>query len=253
MLRINDLCFRYSPRSALVLDHIDLELGRGEIGILLGMNGAGKTTLFGTILGYLKPQSGRILFEGKDLLSFSRKERASCIAYVPQTIRFGDLSVFDTVLSGRTVFFGIRAGKSDMEEVERVLIKMHLDHLADRNVNELSGGERQKIAIARALVQKPQLLVFDEPTGNLDIANEQLIIEEIRRLAHEEHISILTSIHDLNQAVSFGERFYLMKEGRICYTGNSSVITEETIEDCYGADVRIIDYNKRKIVLNGGK
>lgn len=252
MLELQDVCFRYDHRSPLVLDHVDLRLEDGEIGILLGRNGAGKTTLFNVILGIVKPESGTVLFDGDNLAEMKRREKVKCIAYVPQDIRFGDLSVFDTVLSGRTAYFGFREGKQDKEIVEEILSAMNLEHLSHRNVNELSGGERQKIAVARALAQQPKMLVFDEPTGNLDIANEQLIIEEIQHLAHEKGITVLTSIHDLNQALQFGERFFLMNRGRICYTGDSSVITEEAIRECYGADVRIFDLNHRRIILNGG-
>ena len=107
--------------------------------------------------------------------------------------------------------------------VEAILRDMKLEDFAARNVEQLSGGERQKIAIARALAQEPRLLVFDEPTGNLDIANEQLIIDEARRVAKEKGIAILTSLHDLNQALELGERFFLMKDGKIRYTGGPEV------------------------------
>ena len=173
MLEIERLRFRYSRHGPMVLDGVDLELNDGEIGILLGKNGSGKTTLFQTILGIRKPESGLIRFDGEDLLKMNRWERARRIAYVPQSIQFGALSVFDTVLMGRISYFGYKAGKEDEEVVWQILRDMRLADYAARNVEQLSGGERQKIAIARALAQEPRLLVFDEPTGNLDIANER--------------------------------------------------------------------------------
>ncbi len=253
MLEISDLRFRYSRRGPLVLDGVSLDLSDGEIGILLGKNGSGKTTLFKTILGIEKPESGRITFDGEDLVKMSRRERARRIAYVPQSIDFGALSVFDTVLMGRVSYFGIRAGAEDEAVVETILRDMKLEDFASRNVAELSGGERQKIAIARALAQEPRMLVFDEPTGNLDIANEQLILTEARRVAREKKIGILTSLHDLNQALELGDRFFLMKNGGIRHAGGKEIITEEVIKEIFDAEIRIVEIDGSKLILNGGE
>ena len=249
MLEIKDVTFRYSRRAPLILDNINLTLEKGEIGILLGKNGSGKTTLFKNILGIEKPESGSISYDGKDLLRLSRRERAGYIAYVPQDIQFGDLTVYDTVLMGRMAYFGLRAGKEDEKITEEVLNDMGLTELASRNANELSGGERQKIAIARALVQEPKLLIFDEPTGNLDIANEQLILKEAKKVAKEKGIGILTSLHDLNQALDLGTRFFFIKEGKIVYSGGPEIVTKEVIKEIFNADVDIIEHDGRSIII----
>ena len=251
MLNIENLSFRYDRRGLPVLKGANLQLGQGEIGIVLGKNGSGKTTLFKNILGIVKPDGGKILFGGENLLKMPRRERARRIAYVPQDIQFGALSVFDTVLMGRISYFGLSASHSDYAATEKILADMGLASFAHRNVEALSGGERQKIAIARAMAQEPKLMIFDEPTGNLDIANEQLIMQEAKKLAREKNISVLASLHDLNQALYFGDKFFLLKDGVVKYTGGKEIITEAVIKDIFDIDVKIVDIENRKVILGG--
>lgn len=249
MLKVENLQFRYGKGGKPVLNGVDLELKQGEVGILLGKNGSGKTTLFKNILGINAPMGGRICFDGENLLKMNRRERARRIAYVPQHIHFGDLSVFDSVLMGRVSYFGLKAGKEDYIAVEKILEDMGLREFANRSAEALSGGEKQKIAIARAMAQEPKLMVFDEPTGNLDIANEQLIVEEAKRLAREKNISILSSLHDLNQALSFGDKFFFMKDGVVKYAGGKEIVTEEVIRDIFGVNIRILQVDGQTVLL----
>lgn len=251
MIRIDNLSFRYSKRTPPILKDINLELNAGEVGILLGKNGSGKTTLLKNILGILSPKGGAIYLNGKDLLKMKRQERARLIAYVPQNIHFGALTVFDSVLMGRISYFGIKASTADYEAVERILADMNLESYAMRSVEQLSGGERQKVAIARAMAQEPKLLIFDEPTGNLDIANEGLIIEEAKKLSREKNIAILSSIHDLNQALSFGDKFFFLKSGVICHSGGADAVNEISIKETFDVNVRITEIENQKIIIGG--
>lgn len=251
MLSVENLTFRYSRQGAPVLNGVNLELNQGEIGILLGKNGSGKTTCFKNILGILSPSGGSIRFDGEDLLKMPRRERARRIAYVPQDIHFGALSVFDSILMGRVSYFGLKASQDDYLAAEKIMADMHLEAFAQRNVEELSGGERQKIAIARAMAQEPKLMVFDEPTGNLDIANEQLIIDEAKKLAKEKNIAILSSLHDLNQAMYFGDKFFFLKNGVVKYAGGKEIIREDVIKDIFDIDVRIVEIENQKVILGG--
>ena len=248
MLKVDALHFAYAHGTP-VLNGASLELEQGQIGIILGKNGSGKTTLFKNILGIEKPKSGRITFDGENLLKMSRRERARRIAYVPQHIHFGDLSVMDSILMGRISRFGLQAGVEDYVAVEKLLEDMGLQAFAARSAEALSGGEKQKIAIARAMAQEPKLMVFDEPTGNLDIANEQLIIKEAKRLAREKNISILSSLHDLNQALEFGDKFFFMKDGVVKYAGGKETFTKEIIQDIFDADVDIRQIDGRTVIL----
>lgn len=247
MLEIKGLSFGYDNQSK-VLNGIDLKLDDGKVGILLGRNGAGKTTLFKILTGVLKPQGGSILFDGKDLLAMSRRQRAGIVAYVPQQIEFGALTVYQSVLTGRVSYYTVKPSRSDLDVVERILAEMELEEISCRNVQELSGGERQKVAIARALAQEPRVLVFDEPTGNLDIANELLIISEAKKIAHSKGIIVFSSIHDLNQAMYFGDEFFFMKDGKIKYSGGPETFDEKTIKEVYGVCSKVIQHPEGKMV-----
>ena len=251
MLNIENLTFRYDRSGLPVLNGANLQLNQGEIGILLGKNGSGKTTLFKNLLGINKPSGGKIQFDGENLLKMPRRERARRIAYVPQDIQFGALTVFDSILMGRVSYFGLKASQDDYVAVEKIIRDMGLESFAQRNVDALSGGERQKIAIARAMAQEPKLMVFDEPTGNLDIANEHCIIAEAKKLAREKNISILSSLHDLNRALDFGDKFFFLKNGVMKYAGGPEIVNEAVIKDVFDIDVKIVEIDGRKVILGG--
>ena len=150
MLKVEHVTFRYERRGAPVLRDASLSLETGQVGVLLGRNGCGKTTLLKTTLGLCTPEQGQILFDGQALGAMKRQQRAQVAAYVPQELQFGALRVYDAVLAGRVSRFGIQPGTADRTAAEAALADMDLTALAERNVQTLSGGERQKVAIAEA-------------------------------------------------------------------------------------------------------
>ncbi|MCF0229728.1 MAG: ABC transporter ATP-binding protein [Parasporobacterium sp.] len=252
MFEINNLFFRYSRNSGYVLNDVSLSLSPGETGIILGRNGAGKSTLFKNILGQQKPESGKISLNGEDLTSMSFRKRALYISYVPQDISFGALTVYDSVLMGRLGYFNIRPGQEDHTAVRNIIEELGLNELAWRNADELSGGEKQKVAVARAMVSSPELMIFDEPTGNLDLANEDLILRETARAVKDRNICVLCSVHDLNRALDFGHRFFFMKDGHVKYSGGSELFTEEILRDIFEVDVSVEHIHGRKVILGAG-
>ena len=249
MLSAEQIVFRYDRRSPAVLDNVSLTLEAGQVGVLLGRNGCGKTTLLKTLLGLCRPEAGHITFDGEELTEMTRRRRAQIAAYVPQEIEFGALQVYDAVLAGRVSRFGIQPGAADRVAAEAAMEDMGLTALAGRSVQTLSGGEKQKVAIARALAQEPRLLIFDEPTGNLDIANEQRILRQARQLSRSRGMTVLCTLHDLNQVIRYGDRLFLMQEGRIRYEGDGSVLTPETVWDIFGVRVRQAEIDGQKLLI----
>lgn len=250
MLEIKNLSFGY--KNHLVLNNLSLTLLDNKIGVILGKNGAGKSTLFKNVLGILKPNEGSIIIDNINLNTLSRKERAKKISYVPQDISFGELNVFDSVLVGRLSNFNFFSRYEDEQITKKIIKEMALEKIMNKNVNELSGGEKQKVAIARALVQEANVLIFDEPTGNLDVSNEQLILKEARKIVKEKNVSILISIHDLNLALQYGNYFYFLKDGYIKYQGGKEIFTKEIIKDIFDIEVNIVTIQNQKIILMGG-
>ena len=230
MLTIEHLSFGYRRKDNPVLRDINLILEQGEIGVLLGRNGTGKTTLFQNILGLHKPFGGRITLDGEDLVHMSRRRRAGRIAYVPQSIQFGELTVFDSILMGRISYFGAVATKEDYRMVEKVMKDMELEDLALRNAEELSGGEKQKVAIARALALKPDILCFDEPTSALDPELTGEVLKVIRSLAEQKTTMIIVT-HEMAFARDVADQVIFMDGGVIVEQGPAREVIDHPREE----------------------
>ena len=214
MLKVEHVTFRYERRGAPVLRDASLSLETGQVGVLLGRNGCGKTTLLKTTLGLCTPEQGQILFDGQALGAMKRQQRAQVAAYVPQELQFGALRVYDAVLAGRVSRFGIQPGAADRAAAEAALADMDLTALAERNVQTLSGGERQKVAIARALAKNPKLLLCDEPTGALDYKTGKQVLALLQRTCRETGRTVIVITHN-TALTAMADRIIQVKSGQI--------------------------------------
>lgn len=247
MLKVSNLSFSYN-KSKRVLDDVSFEIKEGECVVLLGPNGVGKTTLLSLLLGTNKPDQGSISYHDKDINELSGKEKAEYISYVPQLISGNDLTVYDTVLLGRLPYYRLYPRKEDIKLTNDYLKRFDLDHLRDKQTNEISGGERQIVSIVRGLIQESQLLIFDEPTNNLDIKAQLKILSLIKEEKKKEK-SFLVSMHDINQALSIGDRFIFLKNGKIYEICNEKQIKTETIDAVYNVKSKVIEVEGRRIVV----
>lgn len=232
MIEIQNLCFSYGKRD--ILHNVSFTAGDGECIGILGNNGAGKSTLVTCINRILTPRAGRILLNGEDLSAFSKRALARNIAYVAQKNEQTQATVFDSVLLGRKPYIKWAVGSEDIAICEEVIARVGLGELRLRPVDELSGGELQKVMLARALVQQPRVLLLDEPTSNLDPKNQYEMMKLVRTVADEKNITVLVVIHDLSLALRFCDKFLLMKDGSVYTYGNSDVLTDENIYPVYG-------------------
>lgn len=237
ILKVRDIEFSYNSHPILV--DVSFEIERGSILAVLGVNGAGKSTLLKCVNGILKPRAGCVFIGPDDINDLNRSEIAERIGYVPQRHGEDKLSVFDTVLLGRLPYIRWNAGRRDLEIVENTLRLMRLEHLAMRPVSRLSGGEAQKVVLARALAQEPELLLLDEPTSNLDLKNQLEVMNLVRHAVKDHNLAAVISIHDLNLALRYADRFLLLKDGRIHALTDRRGIDATIIKEVYGVDVII--------------
>jgi iron complex transport system ATP-binding protein len=221
-----------------VLRGVSLALAPGEVLAVLGQNGAGKSTLLRCLAGALKP-TGLVELDGRPLESVPPGERARMLAFVPQHIppRL-PMTVFEAVLLGRRPYLSWRPRPQDLEAAWEALSLLGLEDLAQREFSEISGGQRQKVALARALAQESRLLVMDEPTSSLDLRHQLEVMTLLCAQAEERDTGVILAVHDLNLAARFAHRVILLSGGRVEADGPpSEVLTEESIRRVYGVEV----------------
>lgn len=249
-LQVNALSFRYGKTPEPVFRQISFSVEEGETVGLLGPNGTGKTTLLKCIQQVLRPEAGTVLLDGQDLSSLKPMERARRIAYVPQSLHtVFPVQVVDFVLSGRMPFAKRHVGEKDKQLVFDLLKQLDLEAFAFRMLGEMSGGERQRVLIARALAQTPKALLLDEPTASLDLRHQMKTVELIRGLAREQRLSVLFSVHDLNLAAMYCDRIILLQGGTVqCMGTREEVLTAGQIRLAYGVETQVIRENGRLFV-----
>lgn len=247
MMDVNGLGFGYG--SLEILREVGFSLDRSEVLTILGPNGVGKTTLLKCLNGILRTRTGTVLVGEEDLLSMSRSDVAKKVGYVAQRGEVSRITVFDSVLLGRKPYIRWDITKKDVEMANAVIDKLGLGHLALRYVNEISGGEYQKVQIARALVQEPRVLLLDEPTSNLDLSNQHRIMCAVSEIVKRNGLCAVLTMHDLNLSLRFSDRFIMMKGGKVFASGGHEVITPENIEAVYDIPVIVENVKGRPMVV----
>lgn len=243
MLEVNNVSFSYSKKE--ILNNVSFKIDEGEIVTILGKNGVGKTTLLEILLSIKKAKNGSILLNNKNLEEYSSKEKAKLIAYVPQILDETNLTVYDFLLLGRIPYFNLSPSKEDKEEVLKIIKEFNLEEIANHSMVEVSGGERQLVSIARAMLTKPKILILDEPTSALDIQNTKKVLDTLERLVKKENISILISMHDINEALAISNRLLIFKEGSILFDIKPNMISENVIYETYGVNSKLIKTNEK--------
>jgi iron complex transport system ATP-binding protein len=240
-LEINGLSFNYAGHP--VLKNVEFSVDPGEVLSIVGPNGSGKSTLLKCINRILKTKQNTVLIDGKDTSKINYKDLSKLIGYVPQssTSTF-PFTVFDIVLMGRRPYINWSLSDKDSEIVAEMLDFLGIGELAMRHFDELSGGEQQKVVIARALAQQPKALLLDEPTSSLDIRHQLEILCMVRSLTQDQERSVVVTMHDLNLASRFSDRMLMLKKGEIFACGTpKEVITEENIRAVYGIESKVSD------------
>jgi iron complex transport system ATP-binding protein len=241
MLQVENVRLGYGKNTTL--HNISLSVQCGEMLGIIGPNGSGKSTLIKGICRLLPPKDGRVLIDGKDVAHISHAELARLVAVVPQTPNLPDTyTAFEIVLMGRTPHLGMLRfeGPRDFDIAWRAMEMTGTQSIAERRMHEISGGEKQRLIVARALAQEPKLILLDEPTSHLDIKYQIETLDFISKLCQEQNMTAVTVLHDLNLAAQYCDRLALIYEGEIHTEGSpQEVITAQNIREVYGAEVYV--------------
>ena len=246
-LRVSDVCFSYPSRT--VIEDASFAADKGEVIAILGPNGTGKSTLLKCINHILKPAGGNVMIDGDCIAELTMKERAKKIGYVEQNRTITHTTVFSAVLIGRRPYIRWDVSNKDMEIAEQSLHRLGMEDFVLRYLDELSGGELQKVVIARALAQEPQLLLMDEPTSSLDLKNQLEVLQIIRDITRERNITAIVAMHDLNLALRYADKYIFLSNKTIFAAGGKEVITPENIKAVYGVSVSLAEFENRQVII----
>lgn len=247
MLRVERLSFLYGKNR--ILDDVSFDVPDGTMLAVLGPNGSGKTTLIRCIASILSPRTGSVRLDDERIDDLSPEILARRIAFMPQRSEASGLTVFDAVLLGRKPYMNWRPTRDDFEKVERMLRHFDLADKALRPIDRLSGGELQKVSLARIFVQEARLILLDEPTSALDLKNRVEILSRLRRFVHQRRLIALLSIHDLNDALRFADRLLFLKDGGVFADEAPETLAAEIVESVYGLPVELHDTPHSKFII----
>lgn len=232
-----------------VLNDVSFELEPGSFLAILGNNGAGKSTLLKCFNGILKADHGQFLLDDENLLQMSHREVAQRMAFVSQNVPNTQMTVHDVVMLGRRPYMKWGFTQQDHEIVHTAMERLNLQELRGRFLNQLSGGERQKVMIARALAQQPKVMLLDEPTSSLDIRNQYQVLQIVRDICQTDGLTAIVVIHDLSLALRFCNKFLLLKEGEVYRFGDYRILDSAALKSVYGVDARVVNVEGQHIVL----
>jgi iron complex transport system ATP-binding protein len=247
ILSIDGIQFKYNGHP--VLEDVTFKVRQGEVVAILGPNGVGKTTLLRCINGILKPSSGAVMVEDENVLKLDAMAVARRIGYVAQRQTAGKLTAFDAILMGRRPHIRFRVSEKDLQIVDGAIKSLCLGKLAMRHIDRMSGGELQKVAVGRALVQEPKLLLLDEPTSSLDLKNQVEILKLIRRVVREHAVCAVMTLHDLTTALRFADKCLFLKNGGIHAAVAPREVTADIIKEVYDIAVEIHYYKGFPLVI----
>ena len=248
MLNVENLSFHYRGGPPVLRD-VSFSLEAGQFLAILGNNGAGKSTMLKCFNQILRVGGGHVWMDGEDLLTLSHREVARRVAFVSQTIPSTQMTVHDVVMLGRRPYMRWGFTEEDHRIVHQAMDRLHLSDMRGRFLNELSGGERQKVMLARALAQQPKVLLLDEPTSSLDIQNQYQVLDIVRDICRTSAIAAVMVIHELNLALRFCDRFLLLKDGQVYRSGDRSILDRQALREVYGVDARVVTVEGKSIVL----
>lgn len=248
MMEVKNISYHYHGGGEVLKD-VNFTLEQGQFLAILGNNGVGKSTLLKCLNKILKADSGELFLDGENILQMSNHQVSRRIAFVSQTVPNTQMTVHDVVMLGRRPYMKWGFTEKDHQIVHSAMDRLNLEALRGRFLNQLSGGERQKVMLARALAQQPKLLLLDEPTSSLDIHNQYQVLEIVRELCHHDGLTAVVVIHDLNLALRFCDRFLLLRQGQVYANGDYRVLTPEALKAVYQIDGRVVEVENQKMVL----
>ncbi|MBE6513816.1 MAG: ABC transporter ATP-binding protein [Thermoplasmata archaeon] len=227
----------------IVLDGIDLEAESGQLVTVLGPNGCGKSTLIKTLCGIYSPRAGTVTIDGEDVITMERKARSRLISYVPQDYTSGGhSSVYDTVLMGRRPYIEWTYSQEDVAICADAILKMKMENYVDSFINQLSGGQLQRVVIARSLAQDPDFYIFDEPTSAFDMRNQLDLMRIMKAIIRDKGASLVVALHDINLAMRYSDKVLAMKDGKIYASGPpEEVITPTMLKEVYNVSADVVE------------